>query len=94
MTPHVFVHARFVFSFVYKDFVFTSGTKENTSTVNSLYCGHPRDHELVSLIARARNSGKLFQSNACNSFFLGISYCPYYQGVRNSEVSASRELTV
>ena len=32
------------------------------STVNSLYCGHPRDRELVSLIARVRKSGNLFIS--------------------------------
>ena len=42
------------------------------NTVNSLNCGHPRDHDLVSLIARIRNSENLFQSNICNSFLLGI----------------------
>ena len=31
-----------------------------------LTCGHPQDHELVSLIARVRNTGNLFQSNVCN----------------------------
>ena len=40
-------------------------------TVNSLYCGHPRGGELVSLIARVRNSGNLFQSNVCNLFLPG-----------------------
>ena len=34
--------------------------------------GHPRDRELVSFIARVRNSGNLFQSNVCNLFLLGI----------------------
>ena len=29
--------------------------KVNFDTVNSLYCGHPWDHELVSLMARVRN---------------------------------------
>ena len=42
------------------------------STVNSLYCGHCRDLELVSLLARVRNSGSLFQSNVCNLFLPGI----------------------
>ena len=42
--------------------------KKKPSTVNSLYCGHPRDRELVSLIARVRNSVNLFQSNVCNLF--------------------------
>ena len=42
------------------------------STVNSLYCGHPRDRELVSLIARVRSSRNLFQSNVCNLFLPGI----------------------
>ena len=29
----------------------------NADTVNSRYSGHPRDHDLVSVIARVRNSG-------------------------------------
>ena len=41
-------------------------------TVNSLYCGHLLDRELVSLIARVRNSGNLVQSNVCNLFLPGI----------------------
>ena len=41
-------------------------------TVNSLYCWHPQDSELMSLIARVHNSKNLFQSNVCNLFFLGI----------------------
>ena len=41
-------------------------------TVNSLYCGHPRDRDLVSLIARVRNSGNLFQSNICDPFLPGV----------------------
>ena len=63
------------------------------NTVNSLYCGHPRDRELVSLIGSVRNSGSLFQSNVCNLFCRGFSCCPHYRGVRNSEVSTKRELT-
>ena len=35
------------------------------STVTSLYGGHCRDLELVSSLARVRNSGSLFQSNVC-----------------------------
>ena len=35
------------------------------STVTSLYSGHCRDLELVSSLARVRNSGSLFQSNVC-----------------------------
>ena len=56
-------------------------------TVNSLYCGHPRDQELVPLVTRVHNSGNLFQSNVCNSFLPGVSCCPYYQGVCSSEMS-------
>ena len=41
-------------------------------TVNSLYCGHPRNRELVYLIARVRNSRNLFQSNVCNLILPGI----------------------
>ena len=42
-----------------------------------------------------RSSRNLVQSNVCNSFFFqGFSCCPYYRGVRNSEVSARRVLTV
>ena len=56
----------------------------NTNTVNSLYSGHCRDLELVSSIARVRNSGSLYQSNACNLFLpvlriIGVSViagCP------------------
>ena len=29
----------------------------NLSTVNSRYCGHSRDRDLVSVLARVRNSG-------------------------------------
>ena len=61
--------------------------------MNSFYCGHPRDHKLVSLKARVRNSGNLFQSNVCN-VCLGFSCCTYYRGVRDSNVSARQELTV
>ena len=41
-------------------------------TVNFLYSGHCRDLELVSSLARVRNSGSLFQSNVCNLVFPGI----------------------
>ena len=41
-------------------------------TVNSLYCGHPWDRELVPLIVRVRNYKNLFQSNVCNLFLPGI----------------------
>ena len=58
-------------------------------TVNSLYCGHPRDHELVSLIARV---GIYFSQTSVLYFCRGFSCCPYYRGVLNSEESARREL--
>ena len=60
------------------------------STVPSLYCGHCRDLQLVSSLARVRNSRSLFQSNVC----LAFSCCPYYRSVRYSGVSARRELTL
>ena len=63
-------------------------------TVNSLYCGHPRDRELASVIARVHNSRNLFQSNVCYLFLPGFSCCLYCRGVRNSEVSARWELSV
>ena len=53
-------------------------------SVNSLDCGHPRDRELVSLIARVRNTRNLFQPNVCNLSFPGD-----LSAVR-SEVSARR----
>ena len=43
-----------------------------THTVNSLYYGQPRDGELVSITARVRNNGKLFQPNVCDLFLPGI----------------------
>ena len=46
----------------------------------------------MSSSARVRNSGSLFQSVIW--FFLGFNCCPFYRGVRYSEVSARRELTV
>ena len=46
----------------------------------------------VSSIARVRNSGNFSQTSVIY-FCRGFSCCPYYQGVRNSEVSARRELT-
>ena len=58
-----------------------------------LYCGHPRDRKLLSLIARVRNSGNLFQSNQYVIYFCqGFSCCPHYRGVGNSEVSAIQHL--
>ena len=58
---------------------------------NSLYCGHPRDRVLCSLLAKVRDSGNLFQSNICNLFFSGgLSCSRYYLGVRNGEVSAKK----
>ena len=48
----------------------------------------------MSSLVRVRKSGSLFQSNVCNLFFPGINCCPFYRGVRYSEVSARRELTV
>ena len=62
-------------------------------TVNSLYCRHPQDLEVASLIAKVRNSENLFQMSVIK-FCLGFSCCPYYRDVCNSEVSARRELTV
>ena len=64
------------------------------STVNSLYCGHLRDCELVSFIVRVHSHRNFIQSNVCNLSLRGFSCCPYYWGVRNSKVSARRELTV
>ena len=58
-------------------------------TVNSLYCGHPQDHDLASLIARVRNNRlTLFQPNSVIYFCWRFSCCPYHQGVHNSEVFA------
>ena len=53
-------------------------------TVDSLYCGHCRDLELVSSSARVHNRGSLLQSNLCSLFFPGIQCC--YQGVRKTRV--------
>ena len=64
------------------------------NTVNSLYGGQCRDLELVSLLARVRNSESLFQSILCNFFYRRFTCCPYYRGVHNSGVSARRQLTV
>ena len=63
-------------------------------TVNTLYCRHPWGCELVTSIARVRNSGNLFQSTVCNLILREFSCSPYYRGVRNSEVSARQKLTI
>ena len=42
------------------------------NAVNFLYGRHCRDLKLVSLLARVRTSGSLFQSNICNLFLPGI----------------------
>ena len=42
------------------------------NTVNSLNYGHPRDRELVSLIAKVSDNRNLFQSNACILFLLEV----------------------
>ena len=43
-----------------------------TVVEDSLYCGHYRDLEVVSSLARVRNSESLFQSNDCSLFLPGI----------------------
>ena len=56
------------------------------------YSGHCRDLELVSSLARVRNSGSLFQSNFCNLFLPGIwplsvlSGCALWRGVSKPKV--------
>ena len=52
------------------DSIMNSTTRQYT--VNSVYSGHCRDPELVSTLARVRNSGSLFQSNVCDIFLSGI----------------------
>ena len=47
-------------------------TMTPTNTVNSLYCRHPQDRKLVSLIARVHNSGNLVQSHVRKLFLPGI----------------------
>ena len=71
------------------DDVTLRGEKKHV-TVNSLYCRHPRDHELVALIARVVIAGIYFSQTSVIYFCRGFSCCPYYRGVRNSEVSARR----
>ena len=39
-------------------------------------------------------AGVYFSQTSVICFFLGFSCCPFYRGVRYSEVSARRELTV
>ena len=39
------------------NFVVPSPRETEPYTVNSRHSGHPRDHDLVSVIARVRNSG-------------------------------------
>ena len=51
----------------------------------SCQCPHQRE----SVIA-----GVYFSQTSVICFFLGFSCCPFYRGVRYSEVSARRELTV
>ena len=64
------------------------------ATVNSLYCRHWRDLELVSSLARVRNSRNFFCQRSVIYFCLGFSCCPYYWCVRYSGVSARQELTI
>ena len=44
-----------------------------TCTVNFLYSGHCSDLEVVSSLARVRNSGSSFQSNVCNLLLPGLA---------------------
>ena len=66
------------------------------NTVNSLCSGQCRDLELLSSLARVRNSRSLFQSMQMSviCFRWGISCCPFYRGVLYNGVSARWELTV
>ena len=66
-------------------------TRESeVNAVNSLYCS-----EVMSSLARVRNSGSLFQSNVCNLFLPGISLlsvlsrCPLKLGVRKARVDCT-----
>ena len=47
----------------------------------------------ISVIARVRNDGSLFQS-FLDAFRRGAGFCPLWQSVRNSKVSARRHPTV
>ena len=58
-------------------------------TADSFYRGHCTDFELVSSLARVRNSRSLFQSNISNYIFGGDLAAVHYSGV-----STRRELTV
>ena len=57
-------------------------------TVNSLYCGHSGDGELVSFIARDCNSRYLFQSKSVVYFCQGLAV------IHIIGVSKRRELIV
>ena len=77
------------------DKVINFSFNHSPNTVNSPYCGHPRDRELVSLIQREFVIAGIYFSQSSVLYFCRVfSCCPYNQGVRNSEVSARRELTV
>ena len=65
--------------------------KIKLNTVNSYYCGHPRDRQRESFRA---GTFTYFSQTSVIYFCQIFSYCPYYRGVRNSEVSARQELTV
>ena len=54
--------------FVFVVFALIKSFNDFENRVNSLYSGHCRELEVVSSLARVRNSGSLFQSNICNLF--------------------------
>ena len=54
---------------------------------NTFNSGHPRDQELLSLIARVRNEREFITVQTSVIYVCrGSICCPYYRGVRNSEV--------
>ena len=72
----------------------TNSVKLMGYKVNSLYCRHCGDLELVSSSAKVPNSGNVFQSNICNLFLAWDVAAVRIISVRFIEVSARRELTV
>ena len=88
-------HIIFIFSFIKisnrRAIIEKSGNCSLTASVDSLYCGHPWNCKLVSLIARVCNSGNLFQSNVCTLFWPGIKLIAVVCIIK---VSTRQELTV
>ena len=87
----IFLYSNVALYFVSNDFGRSIRCSERKKQVKCRAGEH--ESARISVIARVRNDGSLFQS-FLYAFRRGAGFCPLWRSVRNSKVSARRHPTV